>query len=48
MFIIYSVLPFHVGGGETYNRLFLMMGILAGSYALYKRLKKKCGGGLRS
>lgn len=37
MFIIYSALPFLVGGDETYNQFFLMMGILAGSFARYQR-----------
>lgn len=32
MFISYSVIPFIVGGVETYNQFFLLMGVIAGLY----------------
>lgn len=36
MFIAYSFIPFLVGGSETYNQLFLVYGILAGSHARFR------------
>ncbi len=33
MFIAYSIIPFIVGGTETYNQLFIVIALLAGAYA---------------
>jgi O-antigen ligase len=38
MFIAYSIIPFIVGGTETYNQLFIVIALLAGAYANF--LKK--------
>lgn len=38
MFIAYSIIPFIVGGTETYNQLFIVIAMVAGAYANF--LKK--------
>ncbi len=38
MFLAYSIIPFIVGGTETYNQLFIVIAMVAGAYA--KFLKK--------
>lgn len=35
MFIVYSIIPFIVGGTETYNQLFIVLGLLTGTYLRY-------------
>jgi len=36
MFIVYSFIPFIVGGTETYNQLYIVLGLLTGTYLRYK------------
>ncbi len=33
MFVAYSLIPFFIGGSETYNQFFIVIGVLAGSIA---------------
>lgn len=37
MFLAYSIIPFIVGGIETYNQLFIVIALLAGAYANFLR-----------
>ncbi len=37
MFIAYSFIPFLVGGLETYNQFFVVIGILSGSYVQFRK-----------
>ncbi len=37
LFVAYSIIPFLIGGDETYNQFFVVVGILAGSYAGYQK-----------
>jgi O-antigen ligase len=37
MFITYSLIPFLVGGAETYNQFFVVAGLVSGGYVYYKK-----------
>lgn len=37
IFVAYSIIPFIVGGTETYNQLFIVIAIVAGAYAAYQK-----------
>lgn len=37
LFLVYSIIPFSVGGAATYNLLFIVIGILSGLYVRYSR-----------
>lgn len=37
MFVFYSFIPFLIGGAETYNQLFVVIGVLSGSFARYQK-----------
>ncbi len=37
MFVVYSAVPFLVGGAETYNQFFVVIGLVSGVYAYYKK-----------
>jgi O-antigen ligase len=41
MFVAYSFVPFLVGGQETYNQFFVIMGLVSGTYGYYKRTAAK-------
>lgn len=41
MFVAYSVIPFLVGGRETYNQFFVIVGLVGGTYGYYKKTSGK-------
>lgn len=41
MFVAYSVIPFLVGGRETYNQFFVIVGLVGGTYGYYKKQSSK-------
>lgn len=41
MFVAYSVIPFLVGGRETYNQFFVIIGLVGGTYGYYKKTSQK-------
>jgi len=40
LFLVYCIIPFSVGGIETYNLLFLIVGILSGLHMKYRSRKR--------
>lgn len=41
MFVAYSFIPFFVGGSETYNQFFVIIGVLAGSIAREHKIREE-------
>ncbi|KPK67867.1 hypothetical protein AMJ87_12730 [candidate division WOR_3 bacterium SM23_60] len=37
MFVAYSIIPFLVGGRETYNQFFVIIGLVGGTYGYYRK-----------